>query len=337
MPYAGRYFNSSIRTRTEIPPSVDPPGLLPTCSGSQTGTARFLHCRYGYLYCIDVTPQAVLRLSEFTLGRPYHAALCRLTSRDVTTSVHSHQDFYELFFVLSGRGEHKTPFGRDSLEPGDLVLVRPGDYHFLVGGTPGGLEWINIAVPVATWRGMLDLAEIGAGSEWDKSRLPKRAGLFGDAKAGAEELFRHALEVFAGRPRRFDLLHFLLEVLELLAEPSDSSDSLRPAWLVAACGAMGLEENLQGGVRKLAQLAGVSSGHLCHSMRRYYGTTATTFVADLRVRHAEVLLATTSVSVTEIARRSGFASLSYFSKSFQATQGVSPREFRKRTRKAVLP
>jgi AraC family cel operon transcriptional repressor len=72
-------------------------------------------------------------------------------------------------------------------------------------------------------------------------------------------------------------------------------------------------------------------------MRRYYGTTATTFVADLRLRHAEVLLATTSMSLTEIARRSGFASPSYFSKSFQASQRVSPREFRKRTRKAVLP
>jgi AraC-like DNA-binding protein len=279
----------------------------------------------------------VLRLSEFTLGRPYHAALCRLASRDVTTSVHSHQDFYELFFVLSGQGEHKTPCGSDSLEPGDLVLVRPGDHHYLAGVTPAGLEWINIAVPVAAWRGMLDLAEIGSGSEWDKSRLPRKVGLSADAKVAAERSFRRALEVFAGSPRRSDLLRFLLEVIELLAEPPGSADGLRPAWLVAACGAMGLEENLQGGVRKLAELAGVSSGHLCHSMRRYYGTTATTFVADLRLRHAEMLLATTSDSVTEIARRSGFASLSYFSKAFQASQRVSPREFRKRTRKAVLP
>jgi AraC-like DNA-binding protein/mannose-6-phosphate isomerase-like protein (cupin superfamily) len=297
----------------------------------------FLYYECRYLYCIDVTEQAVLRLSEFTLGRPYHAALCRLASRDVTTSVHSHQDFYELFFVLSGQGEHKTPFGCDSLEPGDLVLVRPGDHHYLVGVTSAGLEWINIAVPVAAWRGMLDLAEVGSGSEWDKSRVPKRVALSGDAKDAAERSFRKALEVFAGRPRRSDLLRFLLEVVELLAVPAESSDSLRPAWLVAACGAMGLEENLKGGVSRLAQLAGVSAGHLCHSMHRYYGMTATTFVADLRLRHAEMLLATTSVSVTEIARRSGFASLSYFSKSFQATQGVPPREFRKRARKAVLP
>jgi transcriptional regulator GlxA family with amidase domain len=50
-----------------------------------------------------------------------------------------------------------------------------------------------------------------------------------------------------------------------------------------------------------------------------------------------MLLATTSVSVTEVATRSGYASLSYFSKCFQSTQGISPREFRKRAGKAVLP
>ncbi len=307
------------------------------CSASQKTHAWVLHSMCRYLYCVDVTSQAVLRLSEFTLGRPYHAALVRLASRGITTSAHSHQDFYELFYVLRGQGEQRTPFGCDPLHPGDLVLVRPGDNHYLVGVTPAGLEWINIAVPMAAWRGMLDLAEVGSGGDWDTCRLPKRVELSGDAKAKAEQAFRQALEVFAGRPRRSDLLRFMLEVLELLVEPSAPSEGLRPAWLVAACGAMGVEENLRGGVRRLAQLAGVSSGHLCHSMRRYYGTTATTFVADLRVRHAEMLLATTSVSVTDIARRSGFSSLSYFSKSFQATQGVSPREFRKRTRKAVLP
>jgi AraC family cel operon transcriptional repressor len=281
--------------------------------------------------------QDVLRLSEFTLGRPYHAALCRLSSRDVTTSVHSHLDFYELFLVLSGQGEQRTPFGSQSLAAGDLVLLRPGDHHYLVGSTPAGLEWINITVPMAAWRGMLDLAEIPEASEWERGRLPALVALAKEARAKADRSFREALAVFAGEPRRSDLLRFVLEVLEVLTEPTTASESLRPPWLAGACAAMSAEENLHGGARRLAQLAGVSPGHLCHSMRRYYGTTATAFVADLRVRHAEMLLATTSISLTEIARRSGFTSLSYFSKSFQKSQGISPRQFRKHAHKAVVP
>jgi AraC-like DNA-binding protein len=130
----------------------------------------------------------------------------------------------------------------------------------------------------------------------------------------------------------------MLDVFEELPGtevPPESS--LRPAWLVRACTAMAREENLRGGVPKLVQLAGVSQGHLCRSMRGHYGSTPTEFVAGLRLRHAEVLLATTSISLTEIAGRCGFSSLSYFSRSFRATQGVSPREFRQRTRQAVLP
>ena len=53
----------------------------------------------------------VLQLSEFTLGRPYHAALCRLGPRQSATSFHTHQDFYELFCVLSGRGQHRLSVG----------------------------------------------------------------------------------------------------------------------------------------------------------------------------------------------------------------------------------
>ena len=174
--------------------------MLRTCSGWQTSGGSFLHCTNRYLYCVDVTPQAVLRLSEFTLGRPYHAALCRLTSRGITTSVHSHQDFYELFFVLSGQGEQRTPFGSDPLEAGDLVLVRPGDNHYLVGTTAAGLEWINIAVPVAVWRGMLDLAEVGSGSEWDKGRSPMRVALSGDAKAEGRVIVPARAGDFRQRP-----------------------------------------------------------------------------------------------------------------------------------------
>ena len=115
----------------------------------------------------------------------------------------------------AGRGEHKTPFGCDRLEPGDLVLVRPGDYHYLVGGharrsgvdqhcRPGGRPGGGCS----TW------PRSAPGASGTRAACPNGSRLSGDAKARAELLFRQALDVFAGQPRRFDLLRFLLEVLE---------------------------------------------------------------------------------------------------------------------------
>ncbi len=277
-----------------------------------------------------------LQLSEFTLGRPYHAALVRLSPRHPATAFHTHQDFYELFYVLSGRGEHRLSAGVQPLNAGDLVLVRPTDWHYLVGLPPAGLEWINVAVPAATWRGLLDMAGVVSADDLNRDRLPTLVSVPTADARRLESSFRETLARYNQAADRIDLMRFIVEVLGLLrAKPGEGS--LLPRWLTRACTAMGTEENLKGGVRRLGELAGVSAGHLCRTMRAHYGTTPTAFVADLRLRHAEMLLATTSASLTEISYRCGFSSPSYFSKSFRTSRGDSPRDFRYRAREAVLP
>jgi AraC family cel operon transcriptional repressor len=278
----------------------------------------------------------VLQLSEFTLGRPYHAALCRLGPRHSATSFHTHQDFYELFYVLSGRGQHRLSVGTQALSAGDLVLVRPTDWHDLVGLPPAGLEWINVAVPVATWRGLLDMAGVVSADDLNRDRLPALVSVSGAEARRLESSFRETLARYHLVADRIDLMRFIVEVLALLrAKPGEGS--LLPDWLARACTAMGSEDNLKGGVRRLGELAGVSAGHLCRTIRAHYGMTPTSFVAGLRLRHAEMLLATTSASLTEISYRCGFSSPSYFSKSFRSSRDESPRDFRYRAREAVLP
>jgi AraC family cel operon transcriptional repressor len=292
------------------------------------------------LYSVDVPgfdiDVPVLQLSEFTIGRPYHAALCRLGPRHSATSFHTHQDFYELFFVLSGRGQHRLSAGVQELSAGDLVLVRPTDWHDLVGLPPTGLEWINVAVPVATWLGLLDMAGVVSVDDLNRNRLPTLVSVPGADARRMESAFRDTLARYHLAADRIDLMRFIVDVLALLrAKPSEGS--LLPDWLARACTAMDNEENLKGGVHRLGELAGVSAGHLCRTIRTHYGMTPTSFVADLRLRHAEMLLATTSASLTEISYQCGFSSPSYFSKSFRSSRGESPRDFRHRAREAVLP
>lgn len=278
-----------------------------------------------------------LRLSEYTFGRPYHAALVRLTPR-TSTITHTHQDYAEFFYILRGVGEHRLPFGPQPLEAGDVVFVPLDAWHRLTTTAPEGLEWINVAVPLGPWQNMLDLVGVGPHPGWQLSAVPELVSLSGEAVASAEASFRRALERCILGPTRFDLLRLLVDLLELVTATAEGgADSRRPSWLVRARRAMEREENLRRGVRGLLELAAVSPGHLSRSVRAYYGTTPTALVADLRVRHAEMLLATTPLSLTEIAARCGYSSPSYFSRTFHVTQGVSPREFRRRARQAILP
>lgn len=142
---------------------------------------------------------------------------------------------------------------------------------------------------------------------------------------------------FQRSPTMFDLLRFWTEVLELPEELAGAASPEVPHWLSQACAAMRREENLRGGVPRLAALSNVSAAHLSRTMRSTYGCTPTRFVADLRLAHAATLLAGTTATVTEIAYRCGYASQSYFTRCFRAAHGRSPRSFRQRAMRAFVP
>lgn len=59
-----------------------------------------------------------------------------------------------------------------------------------------------------------------------------------------------------------------------------------------------------------------------------FRTTPMAFVREVRLRRGAGLIATTSMSIGEIARRVGFSSRSHFSRAFQDSFDASPSEFR---------
>lgn len=52
------------------------------------------------------------------------------------------------------------------------------------------------------------------------------------------------------------------------------------------------------------------------------------YLTHVRLEHAESLLLTTSLSITEIALACGFSGGNYFGDTFKRARGISPREFR---------
>jgi len=81
-------------------------------------------------------------------------------------------------------------------------------------------------------------------------------------------------------------------------------------------------------VSAVAQDLGVSTEHLCRVLKRHTGLTFVTLLRRTRVRAACRLLQTTTLSMKEIASRSGFSSASRFDRDFKTVCGVSPSEYR---------
>ena len=78
----------------------------------------------------------------------------------------------------------------------------------------------------------------------------------------------------------------------------------------------------------LATLVNLSRSRFRHLFKQQTGTSPRQYLRELRFRKAEFMLATTFMSVKEIAEAIGLVSLTHFMKDFKQRHGMTPREYR---------
>lgn len=81
-------------------------------------------------------------------------------------------------------------------------------------------------------------------------------------------------------------------------------------------------------IEEMAEIAHVSTEHLRRISRKVFGRSPIQQLTQLRMQHATHLLATSGLSIEEIAERVGYCSPFAFSKAFKRMNGVSPSHFR---------
>jgi AraC family transcriptional regulator len=92
-----------------------------------------------------------------------------------------------------------------------------------------------------------------------------------------------------------------------------------------------MRENLseQLTVDDLARAAMFSKFHFSRIFRRATGVSPGRFLSAMRLQEAKRLLVTTSLSVTDISHRVGYASVGTFSTRFRSSVGISPSTYRR--------
>jgi AraC-like DNA-binding protein/quercetin dioxygenase-like cupin family protein len=279
----------------------------------------------------------LLRFGEVTLGRPYHAARVTVASRNDVHAFHDHADFCEFVFVSDGEGCHLVNGRQQPLSCGDVVLVLPEDSHTFVPARDAHLEFVNVAFRASDWRQFV--AMIG-GSTTDErpGDEPWCRPLGEQADPSVRAAFDAALRRFARGPSTLDLIRFWTDVLDAAGSADGpGSDPGWPVWLSTAITEMRREPNLREGLDRFLELAAVSQGHLSRSVRQHLDMTPSQLVIQMRLQHADHLLTATNASIGDIAARCGFSSQSYFTRCFKEQFGDSPRRYRERSWRAVLP
>ena len=81
-------------------------------------------------------------------------------------------------------------------------------------------------------------------------------------------------------------------------------------------------------LKALAAASYLSPFHFARLFKKLTGSSPHNYLAGIRATRAQLLLAETDLSVTEIGARVGYLSGSHFTKAFRIATGATPREFR---------
>jgi AraC-like DNA-binding protein len=134
-------------------------------------------------------------------------------------------------------------------------------------------------------------------------------------RALVEQLLVHALRNYA-QPRRS-------EALELSRAGLIDRRIRRSVELMYTQ----LDQDLT--LKALAAASYLSPFHFARLFKKLTGSTPHNYLAGIRAARAQLLLADTELSVTEVGSRVGYLSASHFTKAFRLATGTTPREFRK--------
>ena len=265
-----------------------------------------------------------------------NAADCHLTRTiyrpGQSFALHDH-DYCEVCWIEAGCLRHDTPSGTRRLNPGDTVLIRPGQLHALHGASDGATTLVNCAFSAGRFADLERRFQASPGWPWrngseagyghlepgDLSDLAKRVDRLGQA-APSDDLAREA---------------FLIDLIDRLRRHRDLRWPEAPAWLSEALERLATPPLLAQGLPALVRLTGRSREHLSRTIHTHCGLRAIELLTTLRLHHAEQRLALSDEAVSDIAKACGFVGRARFHRLFLAHAGQTPLAYRRRCRGAV--
>jgi AraC-like DNA-binding protein len=135
------------------------------------------------------------------------------------------------------------------------------------------------------------------------------------------------LQLLKKSDSRIKSLAVLYSILSRLAAESQNQNI--NTYLATAL--ITIENNLQDpmlDVTRLAEISGISEVYLRKLFSKTLGVSPKQYLIDLRMSKAKQLLKNTQLPITQISEKCGYQNIYHFSRTFKATTGYSPTEYR---------
>jgi two-component system response regulator YesN len=80
---------------------------------------------------------------------------------------------------------------------------------------------------------------------------------------------------------------------------------------------------------KMAEMSNISPSYFRYLLKQYTGLSFVNYLNQIRIDKAKQLLLESDIKIYEVSEMVGFASLSYFNRTFKGISGKTPNEYRK--------
>jgi AraC-like DNA-binding protein len=263
---------------------------------------------------------------------------------DMDSLPHTH-DEYNIVFCLTPGLSYSVRGRVETLTPGDVLVINPGEAHSGHYGSRGiDARGLTLHIPVRTLkkilakmrfpgdldhRSVLVLDKMG-----DPSIVPLVEGLMReiDQRQSGYEMVVDSI-----------VLQILVYLFRSLLRPSlvpDARETVRqlPSWqMVRTLEYMNARGKNKFSVAELCAEIGTSASRFIQLFKNSVSSISPhVYYNRLIVDKAQKILAAGDLSVKEVAYELGFQNESHFCKVFRACAGVTPGNFRERSRPNVL-
>ena len=224
---------------------------------------------------------------------------------------------FVLLTALQGRGQVGVETGLWNLDEGESILMFPHQSHYYAE-IAEEFSWLFVTfeLPVSFWPCLQVLRD---------SPRHLSSNLEGKLRSFLVQWMRSegGASALAAANSLGAFLSELTESERVTAVGKESDLVRKVREKVQA----DLKENLS--VKALSESLGVSGSYLRERFREGAGVSLGHFVRSVRLMEATRLLRDSSLSVREVAERSGFGSFTAFSRAFGQVYGTSPSVYRK--------
>jgi AraC-like DNA-binding protein len=258
-----------------------------------------------------------------------------------TTTTQRHMDFYALYIVRGGRGTHVIDGHPYPIVRGDVYLTPPGAAHSYRDYSALRAEAFCFQAELFSeqelaalrelpgfWR--LFLAGDQVGGDYQNHLSPVQ---YAFVEAMLEELMSEMavptrLNAILVRGLLFRLLAYLARLPSATAAPAGRSLSRSPdlSEVIRLCEERFMEPLT---VPQLAARLFLSPAYFSELFTRAVGMPPAAYLRQLRLEHAQTLLRTTTLPITEVAQQSGFGESSQLARAFRVAFGMTPSTYRR--------